>query len=335
MGAQRGYNTLADCMLRQIRWHQANAETNPLEYFNLVRWAVHWWNGRQMNTYIGNELDKRYNENKADPESKRTKAVIDLVLQAYLPENTKTRPDKLDPEFRAFAISQIRLFVFVGHDSTSSIICYIVHLLASHGSALAHVRAEHDKVLGTELSAVPALLKEQPHLTNHLPYTTAIIKEALRLFAPGGCSRAGKPNADLIDDQGNRCTTKDAVVFTIHTEMHRAPAYWAQPDEFIPERWLVEAGHALHPMKGAYRAFEIGPRNCIAQGLVMTELRVVLACIVRQFDFKPSYDEWDQLNLRKGLRTYRGERAYQIEGGSAHPVEHYPCRVSIRNNLRC
>lgn len=283
-----------------------------------------------MDKYIGDELDKRYNEYKADPESKRTKAVIDLVLQAYLPHDAKTRPEKLDPEFRAFAISQIRLFVFAGHDSTSSTICYILHLLATNPNALAQIRAEHDRVLGTELSAVASTLKERPHLTNHLPYTTAVIKEALRLFAPGGCSREGKANVDLTDDQGNRCPTEDAVVFTIHTEMHRAPAYWLRPEEFLPERWLVESGHELQPMKGAYRAFEVGPRNCVAQGFVMTEFRVILACIVRQFDFQPAYDEWDRLHPSKGLRTYRGERAYQIEEGAAHPVEHYPCRVSVR-----
>lgn len=318
--------------MSQIRWHQANAETNPLQYLNLARRAVHWWNGRQMDKYIGDELDKRYDEYKSDPEGKRTKAVIDLVLQAYLPQDGKTRPEKLDPEFRAFAISQIRLFVFVGHDSTSSTICYILHLLATNTDALAQIRAEHDQVFGTDLSAVPSTLKEQPHLTNTLPYTTAVIKEALRLFAPGSSSREGKPNATLIDDQGNRCLTEDAMVFTIHTELHRAPTYWNRPDEFLPERWLVESGHELHPMKGAYRAFEIGPRNCVAQGFVMTELRVILACIVRQFDFQPAYNEWDRLHPGEVLRTYRGERAYQIEEGAAHPVEHYPCRVYVRGS---
>jgi cytochrome P450 len=318
-------------MLSQIRWHQANAETNPFEYLNLVRKAVHWWNGRQMDKYISNELDKRYSEYKADRDGKRTKAVMDLVLQAYLPDDTKSMPDKLDPEFRAFAVSQIRLFVFVGHDSTSSTICYILHLLATHPNALARIREEHDNILGKELVDLPSLLKSQPHLTNDLPYTTAVIKESLRLFAPGGCSRAGKPGVVLIDDNGNRCPTEEAAaVFTIHTEMHRAPNYWKQPDEFLPERFLVEPGHELYPVTGAFRAFEIGPRNCVAQGFVMTELRVILACVVRQFDFHPAYDEWDKLHPSKSPRKYRGERVYQIEEGAAHPVEHYPCRVSVR-----
>lgn len=297
--------------MSQTRWHQANAETNPLQYLNLARWAVHWWNGRQMDKYIGNELDKRYNEYKADPDSKRTKAVIDLVLQAS-PENAKTRPEKLDPEFRAFAISQIRLFVFVGHDSTSSTICYILHLLATNPDALAKVRAEHVELLGLDWSAVPAMLKEQPHLTDNLPYTSAVItsaviKEALRLFPPGGCSRAGKPNVNLIDDHGNRCPTELAMVFTIHTELHRAPAYWHRPAEFLPERWLVAGGDILVPMRGAYRALEVGPRNCVAQGFVMTELRVILACVVQQFDFKPAYDEWDRTSCFQTQQFYKEE----------------------------
>ncbi len=316
--------------MSQLRWHQDLGQPNLLRYLNVVRLVVHWWNGRQMNRYIGNELDKRYSEYKVDPENKRTKAVIDLILQAYLPSNAKATPERLDAEFRAFAISQIRLFVFLGHDSTSSTICYIVYLLAKNPEALARIRSEHDELLGRDLTAVPTLLKEQPHLINSLSYTTAVIKETLRLFPPGGSSRAGKPHIDLVDDQGHQCPTEHAFLLTVHTEMHRSPAYWIRPDEFLPERWLAEPGHEFYPMKGAYRPFEIGPRNCFAQGYTMTGLRVVLACMMRQFDFTPAYDEWDRMHPIKGLRTYRGERVYQVEQGAAHPADHYPCRVSFR-----
>ena len=189
--------------------------------------------------------------------------------------------ENLDPEFRAFATSQIRNSVFVGHESTSSTICYIPRLLATNPSALAQVRAEHERLLGPDSSTIPSLLTELAHLTNHLVYSTAIIKEALRLFPPGGSSRAGSPSVDLTDDQGYRCPTKDtAAVFTIHPEMHRAPAYWNRPDDFLPERWLAECSAELQPMKEAHRALKIGPRNCVAHNFVMTELRVTMACIV-------------------------------------------------------
>ena len=338
LNAQWGYNAFADCMLSQIRWHQPNGEGNPFEYLNFVRKTVHWWNGMKMDKCIGNELDKRYREYLADPKGTRTKAVIDLVLQAHLSETLGTTmsdavPDRLEPQFRSFAISQIRLFAFAGHDSTSSTICYILHLLSTNPKALANLRREHEQVLGMDLTKLAELLKSQPHITNKLSYTTAVIKESLRLYPPGGCSRSGQPSVSLISDSGRYCPTDNIeAIFTIHTEMHRSPVYWYQPEAFMPERWLVEEGNELCPIKGAYRAFEIGPRNCVAQGFAMTELRVILALLVRQFDFSPAYEEWDDLHPLGGkvMRTYKGDRAYQIEEGAAHPVDHYPCRVRSR-----
>jgi cytochrome P450 len=291
---------------------------------------MEWSNGRKMDRYISDELDRRYNEYKADSNDTRSKAVIDLILQAHIPQDTKVKPEKLDPDFKAFAIRQIRLFVFAGHDSTSSTICYCFHLLSKHPEALARIRAEHDSIFGPDISTVSETLTSKPHLANDLPYTTAIIKETLRLYPPASSSRQGFKGVSLVDDEGTICPTDHVVCFMDHSGMHRAPKYWVRPDDFLPERWLVEPGHELYPMKGAWRPFENGPRNCIAQGLVMTELRVLLACTVREFDFRDCYDEWDRAHPRKGLQTYRGDRAYQIEEAAAHPSAHYPCRVSLR-----
>ena len=63
----------------------------------------------------------------------------------------------------------------------------------------------------------------------------------------------------------------------------------------------------------------------------MVELSVVLVTVAREFDFRDCYAEWDALNSgKKGRKTYRGERAYQVEEGAAHPADGYPCRVSMR-----
>ena len=319
-------------MLSQIRWHQPKAETNPFEYFNFPRRYMHWKNGRQMDTYTGSELNKRYNEYRADPENTRTKAVIDLVIQTYISQDKKELPEKLDPAFHLFAIRQIRTFLFAGHDSTSSRICYILHLLSKNPSSLAKLRAEHDRLLGPNLSAAASLLSSKPHLIKSLPFTQAIIKESLRLFTPAASTRAGKPNVSLTSDAGTSLPTTSAIVFIVHTEMHRSPAYWPRPDEFLPERWLVGPEHELYPKKGAWRAFEHGPRNCIARDLVMVELSVVLAMVAREFEFSECYAEWDLMHPEKGMRTYRGERAYQIEEGAAHPADGYPCRVFVRKS---
>jgi cytochrome P450 len=129
--AQSGYNALADGMLSQLRWHNSGAEVNPFSQFNIVNKLVHWKNTRQMDKYIGVELDKRFEEHKVDSKGAASKSVIDLTLQEYFKE-TDSLPDRLDPTFRAFAIRQIKLFIFAGHDSTASTICYCFHLLSQY-----------------------------------------------------------------------------------------------------------------------------------------------------------------------------------------------------------
>ena len=317
-------------MLKQIQWHQANAENNPFGYLNPARWYIHWWNGRKMDAYIGTELDKRYREMLADAANTRHKAIIDLVLQAS-PDLSSSKNDTLDAAFRSFAIRQIRLFLFVGHDSSSSAICYSLYLLSKDSRAYELLCKEHDRVFGSDPLATPSQLEKNPHLINALPYTLAVIKETLRMFPPAAGIRQGKRGVCIRDDKGNLCPTDDTMLLTVHVELHRSQQNWVRPEEFLPERWLVEPGHELYPLKGAWRPFEHGPRNCVAQSLVLTELRIVLACVVRRFRIQPAYEEWDALHPRKGLKEFRGERVYQIEEGAAHPVERYPCRVSFRS----
>ena len=320
-------------MLSQTSWQMPNREINPLEFLNLPRYVMQWWNGRKMDKYIGAELDKRFQDYQEKQIRPNSASVIDLVLKAYLagsagnPDDAKT--NKLDPRFRAFATAQIRLFLFVGHDSMSSTICYVVHLLSLNANTLKKIRTEHDTVFGTDVAALPATIKARPQVLGLLPYTTAVIKETLRLFPPGSAIRQGSFGADLVSEDGTRYPTKDIMIWILHTAMHRDPQYWVDPDSFLPERWLVDPGHELYPRKEAWRAFEWGPRNCIGQSLAMTELRITLAMIVREFDFKPGYEEWDRLHPRKGVQTYRGERAYQIEEAAAHPADNYPCRVAV------
>ncbi|TVY53205.1 Cytochrome P450 monooxygenase aflN [Lachnellula cervina] len=305
LGAQKGYNTLADSMISQIRWHQSNAEINPLSFLNVARWYMEWRNGWAMDKYIGAELDRRYAEFKADTDNSRTKSVIDIT-EKQQPSQRNWIPSS------ALAIRQIRLFVFGGHDSKSNTLCYILHLLSKNPIALEKIRAEHDTVLGVDYGAVSDKLISHPQLANNLSYNSAVIKETLRLFPPASGARQGKPDTTVPTDGGDLCPMDDAWIIFIHVAAHRTPADWVRAAEFPPERFLVEPGDELYPVKGAWRAFEHGPRSCIAQSLAMTDLKIILAHIVGEFDFKDEYEEWDSIHGRKNFREVYGDRAYQI-----------------------
>ena len=286
-----------------------------------------------MNNYISNELDKRFAERQSKGKNKdsASRSVIDLALESYMADNPTLDASKgMDKTFKAWAITQIRLFLFAGHDSTSSTICYIFYLLAHHPDCLARLRAEHDEVFGTDLLRVTTMLTEQPHLINQLPYTLAVMKESLRLFPPASAMRGGRPGVSLQDSRGNQYPTASTNIWILHHVLQRNPDYWKDPDSFIPDRWLVGPEHPLYPVRGAWRPFEFGPRNCVGQTLVTLDVRVALVMTVREFDINDAYEEWDRLHPTKDIKTVRGERAYQVSSGGAHPADGFPCRVSLR-----
>ena len=146
-------------MISQIRWHEPAAAIDPFSRINVARWYMEWSNGRKMDAYISAELDRRYAEYKADSKDSRSKAIIDFILQTEIAPDVDVKPEKLDPDFKVFATRQIRLFVFSGHDSLSSTICYIYHSLSKNVEAMRKIMEEHDLVFGRQVDGAGELLK--------------------------------------------------------------------------------------------------------------------------------------------------------------------------------
>lgn len=307
---------------------------NPLQMLNPMQNLRLAYNDRILRRKIGAELEKCFLERKADMKtsSQRVKSIIALAMDAYMTEN-KLQEDSLDPVFKHQASTQLRLFMFAGHDTTSSTIIYIYHMLSQNPDCLGRVRAELDAVLGAEISSASARLSNEPVLINQLHYTTACIKETLRMWPPVGSVRVGNPDAILIDEDGTRYPANDMMMYVVHLAIHRNRHYFPDPNTFNPERWLVSADHPLRPPKEAFRPFEHGARNCIGQTLAMLELKIVLALTVREMDVVPAYEEWEKLHPSGGkIKTAFGDRAYGVSdtAGGSHAAHKYPCRVKVR-----
>lgn len=103
--------------------------------------------------------------------------MVDLALAAYLTGSHGERTIQgTDSPFRKFPMSQIKLFLFSGHDTTSSSIRYIYYILSVNPSALSRIHAEHDEVFGSDLAEAASAVIQNPYLLNQLPYTLAVIK---------------------------------------------------------------------------------------------------------------------------------------------------------------
>ncbi|KAF4634131.1 hypothetical protein G7Y89_g3984 [Cudoniella acicularis] len=323
LDSKRTQNTLAVALLDQLRWHIGDQVLNPFVRYNPLRLAVQWRNSRRMNSYIGRELDMRYEAYKNSLEcgdKPDSKSVISLVLEGYLKQNggAQQLPVSLDKTFKSYATFQIRTFLFAGHDTTSSTICHMFYLLNKNPAALKKLRNEHDSVLGSDLSTAASVISNNPQTLNQLTYTTSVIKEALRLFPPASSARQGVEGVDIMDDDGHRYPTGNTMVWALHQPIQRNSKYWPNADEFIPERWMVESDDPLYPTKWAWRPFEFGPRNCIGQGLVMNELKVILALTAREFDIKDAYEEFDRLYPRKGFSSGDDTSGFSLQEFSEH-----------------
>ena len=211
----------------QVKWLTFGPDANPFRRYNPVRPLVHWYNSRRMNKYITQKIDDRLTELKADQmhSSKGNKSILDLVLTTYLLEDTTRRNQGMDRTFKDFTQSQIKLFLFSGYGTTSSTVCYIFYVLSTHPTILAKVRAEHESVIGPNLSQTASLIASDPFLLNRLPYTLAVIKEVLSLYPAVSRTRVGEPDFNVVDDDGRRFPTEDFLVWDDPIVIHRDPAY--------------------------------------------------------------------------------------------------------------
>ncbi|KAH3996196.1 hypothetical protein HBI13_126060 [Parastagonospora nodorum] len=343
LGARLYYQTqgsaLADCLRRQVYWTQFGTTFNPIRRYLSPRPLVQKYNSYRMNQYLDKEIDKRFEElassrgNSAKNSRSQSRSIIALAMDKYL-NDVENKEEVSKSAFKQLAKPQLRLFLYAGHDTTSSTLLYSYLLLSRHPLVLSKVRAEHDQVFGPDfsLSNITQSITTDPTLLNQLPYTLAVIKEVLRIFPPAGSMRAGRPDLFLSDEHGQQYPTAGCQIWTLSLAMHHNPSVFTQPEDFTPERWLVGPDDALYPKKGAWRAFEWGPRACIGQTLAQLELKVALVMTVRMFDVQEAYGEWDEMHPRKGVKMVDGNRAYQAEmgGGGAHPVDGLPVRVTIR-----
>lgn len=312
---------MVNALKRQIRWLVFGSKINPWERWHPFRPLVHWYSTRQMNNYLHAELDRQMSKFQ-DHSSTPTKSIVSLALQTYLAEDDSRK--SVDDTFRTFTISQIKQFLFSGHDTTSSTVCYIFYLLSTNPTVLRRVRDEHTQVFGSKTAERIRKLKEEPYLLNQLPYTAAVLKETMRLFPVASSLRGGEPGFHVRDAEGRSFPTDGFLVWAVSQPLHRDPSYWPRPEAFLPDRWLVGPEDPLYPVKGAWRPFEYGPRNCIGQELAMMEMKIAMILVLQMFDVEITYAEIDRQKPRSP-NTVDGERAYQLT--LAGPSDGLPCRV--------
>ncbi|MER5739202.1 cytochrome P450 [Streptomyces sp. NPDC002262] len=168
---------------------------------------------------------------------------------------------------------QVLVFLLAGHETTATSLGFALHLLALHPEAQRRAHEEVDRVLAGRRPGAADL--------DALPYTTRVLKEAMRLF----------PAAPVIGRRAVAATTVGGVAVPAGADVivapwvtHRHPAYWDDAERFDPDRFTPEA-EAARP-RYAWFPFGGGPRACIGQHFSMLESVVALAMILQRHGFE-------------------------------------------------
>lgn len=171
---------------------------------------------------------------------------------------------------------QLLTMLIAGHDTSTALLAWALHLLALHPDVLAAAREEVDTVLG---SRAPAFADAA-----QLGLLDRVSKEALRLYPP--IHLGSRTAAVDLNFQDYRLPAGTRVLYSIYLS-HRHPAFWQDPARFDPDRFLPEHSRQRPPY--VYLPFGGGARNCIGTAFAQVESKIVLARILQQFDLQPTH----------------------------------------------
>ncbi len=163
--------------------------------------------------------------------------------------------------------SHVITFIVAGHETTSNALAWTLYLLAKHPGARAQVEAEAADADRHPLADWP----------EKLPWTRAVIEEAMRLYPPASTLSRQALAEDRI---GDVTIPKGALVIVSPYIIHRHRRLWTQPDYFMPERFLPGARESIDRFQ--YIPFGAGPRICVGLRFAMLEAVVILSEIVRR-----------------------------------------------------
>ncbi|OBR14494.1 Cytochrome P450 [Colletotrichum higginsianum IMI 349063] len=182
------------------------------------------------------------------------------------------------------------LLIIAGSETTASVLSGVTFFLTTHPDAMAKLAEEVRTSFASE-QEIDVLSVQK------LRYMLAVLDESMRVYpvVPIGLTRVVKPGGDYVCE---KFVPEGTRVMVSQWPMYHNDEQFAQADSFIPERWLGDPRFE-NDNKGALQPFSFGPRNCIGRNLAMSEMRVILARVIWNFEMQIADDsrDWTEQEL--------------------------------------
>ncbi|KAK3985848.1 Trichodiene oxygenase [Cladorrhinum sp. PSN332] len=280
-----------------------------------------------------------------DSEGQHVSSAVDHMI---LSEKKLARKDGRAPDYFSRVMKDETFgFVFAGHETTSTTLCWGLKNLTDNPFAQSKLR----KALESAFAAAYAEGRDptaQEITSAHIPYLDATMEEILRCAGTASVvDRQATRDTELLGYQIPKGTMIATVVlgptlvspgFPIRDDQ-RSPTSRAALKEgrvrawdprdigyFNPDRWMVRSSHGgkgadggeeFDPTAGPQIAFGLGTRGCYGKRLVYVEMRMVLALILWNFELVACPPELSG-NKAKLITTNEPRQCFIYKQGSAY-----------------
>ncbi|KAI9179950.1 hypothetical protein H9P43_005297 [Blastocladiella emersonii ATCC 22665] len=187
-------------------------------------------------------------------------------------------------------LNEVVTFLFAGHETSASTLAFMVLLLDAHPAAKRALVDEVERELGGRDPTFEDMAR--------LKYTAAVMKETLRLFPIGWAT--ARETFEAKTRIGDYVLPAKTPILVDYFNMHRNPAVWDRPLEFVPERWLTSStGNDDEQQQGtaagapgpgmvphSYLPFSGGLRSCIGKPFAEMEIKLLTVLLVQRYDWR-------------------------------------------------
>ncbi|KAF2176579.1 cytochrome P450 monooxygenase [Zopfia rhizophila CBS 207.26] len=183
-------------------------------------------------------------------------------------------------------VAEVSIMMNAGSATTAIAMCNVLYQLLKNPKTMEKLVQELDAALEDDEDDGGVVAYDK---VKHLPYLRACLDESLRLFPPTPHNLGRETPADGVNIMGEYIPGGVSVGMSAFVA-HRNEAQLPQADKYAPERWLGEEGKSLQPY---FLAFSAGARGCIGRNISYLEQTVVLASVLRRYQFALSSPTWE------------------------------------------
>ncbi|KAK9695918.1 hypothetical protein K7432_012736 [Basidiobolus ranarum] len=281
---------------------QARTRAFRSQYWKLLPiWSNYQFD--RMMKLMKDTVDEVIVQRKSCPQGEdESKDLLGFMLNASDKSTGQKLPDEVIRD-------QVVTFLIAGHETTSNTLSWCLYCLAKNPAILKNVLQEIANV-GINNDDLPTTAQ-----ISRLKYLTQVLKETLRMYPPlallqKSCIKDCRLPFGYFAEEG---TVVQVQIYALHHN----PNIWENPSVFNPDRF--NSSEESKRSRYSWLPFSIGARGCIGLQFAMQEAKIILAMLLRKFEFQLPDDKPIHIDIASGAIIKPKDLYFNIKRRTSFP----------------